>query len=82
MWLIVIGVLLILLKLAEFGPFGELSWWWVLAPFGAAVLWWEFADKSGYTKRKEMEKLDERKEARRQRSVDAIGQGDKQRKRR
>ena len=82
MWLIVIGVLLILLKLAEFGPFGDLSWWWVLAPFAAAVVWWEFADKSGYTKRKEMEKLDERKEARRQRSVDAIGQGDKQRKRR
>lgn len=82
MWLIVTGVLLILLKLAEIGPVGDLSWWWVLAPFAGAVVWWEFADKSGYTKRKEMEKLDERKEMRRQRSVDAIGQGDKQRKRR
>ena len=47
MWLIVIGVLLIALKLAEFGPIGALSWWWVLSPFVLAVLWWEFADKSG-----------------------------------
>lgn len=82
MWLIVIGVLLIVLKLAEFGPIGALSWWWVLSPFVLAVLWWEFADKSGYTKRKEMDKLDERREARRQRSLEALGQADKQRKRR
>ena len=82
MWLIVIGVLLIALKLAEFGPIGALSWWWVLSPFVLAVLWCEFADKSGYTKRKEMDKLDERREARRQRSLEALGQADKQRKRR
>ena len=82
MWFVVIGVLLILLKLIEFGPVDGLSWWWVLSPFVLAVLWWEFADKSGYTKRKEMDKMDARKEERRQRSMDALGQGDKQRKRR
>ena len=82
MWFVVIGVLLILLKLIEFGPVGGLSWWWVLSPFVLAVLWWEFADKSGYPKRKEMDKMDARKEERRQRSMDALGQGDKQRKRR
>lgn len=81
MWFVVIGVLLILLKLIEFGPVAGLSWWWVLSPFLLAVLWWEFADKSGYTKRKEMDKMDARKEARRQRSLDALGQGEKQRKR-
>ncbi|UXH80130.1 TIGR04438 family Trp-rich protein [Roseateles amylovorans] len=82
MWLIVIGVLLLLLKLGEVGPVGDLSWWWVLSPFLAAVLWWEFADKTGYTKRKEMEKLDERKEARRQKSMVAMGKDEKTRRRR
>ncbi len=82
MWLIVIGVLLLLLKLGEVGPVADLSWWWVLSPFLAAVLWWEFADKTGYTKRKEMEKLDERKEARRQKSMVAMGRDDKTRRRR
>ena len=72
MWFVVIGVLLILLKLIEFGPVGGLSWWWVLSPFVLAVLWWEFAAKSGYTKRKEMDKMAARKEERRQRSMDAL----------
>ncbi|MDH0865962.1 TIGR04438 family Trp-rich protein [Mitsuaria sp. GD03876] len=81
MWFVVIAVLLILLKLIEFGPIADLSWWWVLSPLVLAILWWEFADKSGYTKRKEMDKMDARKEARRQRSLEALGQGEKQRKR-
>jgi small Trp-rich protein len=82
MWLMVIGVLLILLKLAGVGPFETLSWWWVLSPFPVAVVWWEFADKSGYTKKREMDKMDEKKAERRQRQLDAIGQGDKTRKKR
>lgn len=82
MWLLIVGVLMLVMKLAEFGPFGELSWWWIGAPFVGAVLWWEFADRSGYTKRKAMDRMDERKEARRQKAVDAIGQGEKTRRRR
>ncbi|OWQ93182.1 hypothetical protein CDN99_01400 [Roseateles aquatilis] len=82
MWFLVIGVLLILLKLAEVGPIAGLSWWWVLSPLALAVVWWEFADKSGYTKRRAMDRMDERKEARRQKSLNALGQGDKPGKRR
>ncbi|WP_420714735.1 TIGR04438 family Trp-rich protein [Roseateles sp. SL47] len=60
----------------------DLSWWWVLAPFGFAVVWWEFADKTGYTQRKAMDRLDERKEQRRQEAMSKLGTSDKQRRRR
>ncbi|MBB3193516.1 TIGR04438 family Trp-rich protein [Roseateles terrae] len=82
MWLIVVGVLLLLMKVAEVGPGADLSWWWVLAPFGLAVLWWEFADKTGYTQRKAMDRLDERQKARREEAMTKIGTSDKQRRRR
>lgn len=82
MWFLIVGVLVLLLKLAEVDPVTTLSWWWVAAPFVAAVLWWEFADRSGYTKRKAMDRMDERKEARRQKSLDAIGKGEKPGRRR
>ncbi|ALV07420.1 TIGR04438 family Trp-rich protein [Roseateles depolymerans] len=82
MWFIVVGVLLLLMKVAEVGPVADLSWWWVLAPFGFALVWWEFADKTGYTQRKAMDRLDERKEARRQEAMSKIGTSDKQRRRR
>lgn len=82
MWFIVVGVLLLLMKVAEVGPVADLSWWWVLAPFGIAVVWWEFADKTGYTQRKAMDRLDERKEARRQEAMSKLGTSDKQRRKR
>jgi small Trp-rich protein len=82
MWLIVVGVLLLLMKVAEVGPGADLSWWWVLAPFGLAVLWWEFADKTGYTQRKAMDRLDERQKARREEAMNKIGTSEKQRRRR
>ncbi len=42
----------------------------MLAPFALAVAWWAWADWSGYTKRKVVERENERKQARidRQRS--------------
>ncbi|WP_372524849.1 TIGR04438 family Trp-rich protein, partial [Piscinibacter sp.] len=53
MYLIVLGVLLLVMKLADFGPVGVWSWWVILAPFGAAVVWWAWADATGWTKRRE-----------------------------
>jgi small Trp-rich protein len=50
--MVIIGVLLLIAKLAEFGPFGNWSWWIVAAPFAAAVAWWQFADSSGLTKKR------------------------------
>ena len=46
MYLIVIGVLLLVLKFADFGPVGQWSWWIVLAPFAGAAIWWAWADAS------------------------------------
>jgi small Trp-rich protein len=73
MWFIVLGVLLVVMKLADFGTVAVWSWWLVLAPFGLAALWWAYADASGITKRREMDKLDERKRERRRKALDALG---------
>ncbi len=79
--LVIVGVLLLAAKMAEFGPFATWSWWIVLAPFGLAVLWWEFADSSGWTKRREMDKMEARKVNRRQRMMESLGLGTKRRDR-
>ncbi len=73
MWFVVLGVLLTALKLLDIGAVGVWSWWVVLAPFPLAAVWWAWADMSGYTKRKEMEKMDERKVARRRKNMAALG---------
>ena len=79
--LVIVGVLLLAAKMAEFGPFATWSWWIILAPFGLAVLWWEFADSSGWTKRREMDKMEARKVNRRQRMMESMGLGTKRRDR-
>ena len=58
MYFLGLGIILLLLKYLEIGPVAEWAWWWVLSPFGLAVAWWSFADASGYTKRKEVEKME------------------------
>lgn len=58
MYLLGLGLIFLVMKLMEIGPVAAWSWWWVLTPFGLAALWWQWADWSGYTKRKEMEKMD------------------------
>jgi len=82
MWLVIIGAVLILLKVAEYGPVAAWAWWWVLSPFAGAVVWWIWADKSGYTQRKAMDRMDEKKEARRRRQMAAIGQEDPRKRKR
>jgi small Trp-rich protein len=73
MFFIVVGVLLILAKVADFGPVAGWSWWIVLAPFGAAALWWAFVDGTGITKRREMQKLEDKKVERRRKAMEALG---------
>ena len=68
-----IGIAGILLKYLEIGPVAALAWWIVLLPFGMAVVWWWWADSSGYTKKKEMEKMDKRKQERIDKQRDAMG---------
>ena len=44
---------------------------WLLLPFGGAVVWWTFADNSGLTQRRAVEKMERRKVERRY-TVDEI----------
>jgi small Trp-rich protein len=41
-------------------------------PFGLAAAWWSWADYSGYTKRKAMERENKRRDARRARTKKAL----------
>jgi small Trp-rich protein len=79
MWALAIGVLLLTLKLLEFGPVGAWSWWWVLAPFAVAAAWWSYIDGSGITKRREMDKMEAKKAERKKKSMAALGIKDRRR---
>jgi small Trp-rich protein len=78
MWMLVIGLLLLAAKVADIGPTAAWSWWAVAAPFIAAAVWWQFADATGLTRRRAMQKMDERKEQRRDRALEALGLGTRQ----
>jgi small Trp-rich protein len=75
MYLLGLGIVLLLLKFFDVGPVAGWSWLLVLAPFPLAVAWWAWADWSGYTKRKAMEKMDLRRTDRIDRQRDALGLG-------
>lgn len=73
MYFLGIGLLLLVLKYMEIGPVATWAWWMVLTPFGLAVLWWMWADGTGYTKRKAVERENARKQARIDKNRQAIG---------
>lgn len=73
MYFLLIGVAALLMKYMEIGPVATLSWWIVLSPFALAVAWWAWADKSGYTKRREIDKMAKRKQHRIDKQRDAMG---------
>lgn len=72
MYFLGLGIIFLVLKMLGISMVAQWSWWYVLAPFGLAVVWWAWADASGYTKRKEMEKMDAIKAARLQEQRDAL----------
>ena len=72
MYLLGIALLLSVLKLADFDPVAAWPWWYILCVYGSAALWWTWADFSGYTKRKAMEKMDKRRTDRIQRQKDNL----------
>ena len=80
MYFIVLGVLLLLMKVADFGPVGAWPWWAVLLPFGGAALWWAWADASGWTKRREIDKMEAKKQQRRIDNLDKLGMDHKGRR--
>ena len=64
MYFLILGLVLLAMKYLEFGPVANWSWTVVLAPFALAALWWAWADWSGYSKKKAMERMDKRKQDR------------------
>ena len=73
MYFLGLGFVLLAMKYLEIGPVAAWDWWVVFVPFGLAVAWWAWADSSGYTKRKAMERENERRHDRIDRHKTAIG---------
>ena len=68
-----IGTILLILKLLEVDPVAGWSWYWILGPFGAAAVWWAWADSTGWTQRRAIDRMEKRKVERRQRDMAALG---------
>jgi small Trp-rich protein len=64
MYFLGLGIILLLMKYLDIDPVVNWSWLVVLAPFGLAMAWWAWADTSGYTRRKAMEREDKRRQDR------------------
>ena len=73
MWFLGLGLLALALKYFEIGMVATWSWWIVLSPFALAVAWWAWADSSGYTKRKIVERENRRKQERIDRQKNNMG---------
>jgi small Trp-rich protein len=83
MYFLGLGIVLLLMKALEFGPVGRWDWadqWYFFAaPFILAAAWWAYADWSGYSKRREMDKMELRKKERLNKNRTAMGMGPKKR---
>jgi len=75
MYLLGLGLVLLLLKFLAVGPVAAWDWWVVLLPFALAAAWWAWADASGYTRRKAMEREDRRRQGRIDKQREALGRG-------
>ena len=79
MLFVVIGVLLIALNLAGIGVFGTWNWevfgdlWKFALPFFLAAVWWGWSDVSGLNKRREMARMEKKKDDRRKENLAALG---------
>jgi small Trp-rich protein len=73
MYFLGLGLVFMAMKYLEFGPVAAWSWLIVLSPFGMAMAWWAWADATGYTKKKVMEKENLRKKERIEKSKEAMG---------
>lgn len=82
MYLLGLGLIFLVLKYLAIDPVAAWEWWVVLSPFALAMAWWSWADWSGYTKRKVMEKENARKQVRIDSNREAMGLGPSKKKRR
>jgi small Trp-rich protein len=77
MYLLGLGIILLVMKYLEIGPPAMWPWWVILTPFGLTAAWWTWADLSGYSKRRAMEREDARKKARIDKQREQLGLGPK-----
>ena len=73
MYLLGLVLILLFLKSMGIGSVANWDWWLVMLPFALAVVWWAWADHSGYTKKKSMEREDRRRDERIERNRKAMG---------
>ena len=73
MYFLMIGIAMLAMKYLEIGPVANFSWWVVLSPFALAVAWWTWADASGYTKKKAVERENAKKQARIDKNRENLG---------
>jgi small Trp-rich protein len=73
MYFLIAGVGALIWNYWRIGFVYDSSWWWALAPFALAVAWWAWADSTGYTKRKAIEKMDAKKKERIDKHKAAMG---------
>jgi small Trp-rich protein len=79
MLFVVIGVVLIVLNIAGVGVIGTWNWeisgdlWKFCFPFLLATIWWIWSDKSGLNKRREMNRMEKKKDDRRKENLAALG---------
>ena len=79
MLFVIIGVAMIAMNLLGFGPMAAWNWeffgdlWKFTTPFILAVLWWVWSDKSGLNTRREMARMDAKKDKRRKDNLASLG---------
>lgn len=79
MWLLSAVTVLALLRVlahldvVDVGGISALSWWWVVGGFALSAAWFSYADRSGLSTRKAMERLDQRKQERIQKQRELLG---------
>ena len=81
MYFLGLGLVFLVMKYLALGPVAEWDWWIVLLPFGLAIVWWAWADSTGYTKMKVVERENARKQERVDRTREALGMLPKKKKR-
>lgn len=79
MWLLCAAGLLAVLKvlahfdISDVAGISAMSWWWVLGGFALSAAWFAYADYSGLTQRKVMQRFEQRKQKRIQAQREILG---------
>ncbi|MBV8619526.1 MAG: TIGR04438 family Trp-rich protein [Curvibacter sp.] len=75
MYFLGLGLILLAMKYLEYGWVANWSWYVVLTPFALAAAWWSWADFSGYTKRRAIDRMEQRRRERVDKHKEALRGG-------